>query len=153
MSVENVIDLLFQLTGKTGDIAEKILKDRTLQNKNLFFTPFDPINPKKDAGFRALTVVTAPIAASILSVTSSLVAIFLAFKSLYDLSVNGKDEALVTLGDSGTMLLASAVALLVGVIGPLANLIDLIGSGINSLGSADESAEVPYSTSPYASKY
>lgn len=145
--IEDIEEIVVAFTGTTGDIAANIMSGRAYPVKSSFFKPIDPINPKKDAGFRAITIVTAPIAASIMSVTCSLAAIFFAFKSLYDLSVYGKYVALETLGQSGTCLLVTSVALLIAVIGPFVNLVDLIGSGIDNLSSADERVDAPYSAS------
>ena len=97
--------------------------------KSIFFQPYT----KSDCFFKAISIITAPIAFSIFSVEFSLCSVFYAFKAIIDLVMLSPERALDNLKASSDNFISMVICLLSALISSIVNAIDLIGGGIATL--------------------
>ncbi len=144
MSIDKIKDFLHDHAGVTTKNLLSAVQDDQ-------FSPqfFKPYGSKADPFLRASTIISAPVISSILSLGYLANGLFVSIVSLIT-AFHSTATAKISIKVSAELLLCSGLCFLSAFISPLANLIDLIGGGINKIkeikessSSTSESGDIP----------
>lgn len=107
------------------------------QKDTVFFKPYTSV---KDGVVRVASIVTAPVMFAIHSASAlleTLASLLRVASGLLEGNVNGRDSVTTHLGDACEQLIGCAFMLLTAFVSPIANAVDVIGSGVTSLTSGE----------------
>lgn len=135
MNSKEFDSFLLNNSGVTGQANKAIKKKIYDEFENPFRSSifFKPWQSKSDPFYKTLSIITAPVCLSILTLKLTLESVFLAFKSIVDLAQSGSKEAKTTFKRSMKCLLGMIIALVSAIVSPLVNIVDLIGSGVSTI--------------------
>ncbi|MBL7480472.1 hypothetical protein [Legionella bononiensis] len=126
---------LFDQCGTTNNLFDHVRLDKKTPIKSLFFNPY---KSPKEFLYQGASIVTAPICLTIISLELATASLYLGLKSIVDLTQLNTHVAKIHIIDAVIHLVFSVIAAIVGLASPVINLVDFLGSGINTMMHGNE---------------
>lgn len=128
MFLDDLNTFFLRHSGVTGKVVDLVMTDNT--REPAFFSAYrsglDPL-------CRTLSIVTAPVCMALLAAEFFVGAIVFAFKSLFDVFIDGPQKAKKSATMACGCLLMLAVSIFASFLSPLINTLDMIGGGVNTV--------------------
>ncbi|KTD37482.1 putative integral membrane protein [Legionella moravica] len=131
-------EFLFDQCGVTYAVFDHVRLDKRTPIKSLFFNPYKSPN---EFFYQGASAITAPVCLTIITLELAAASVYLGLKSIVNLAKLNPQVAKIDIIDAAVYLVFSFIAAVVGVASPVINLIDFIGSGINSMIALNEPSQ------------
>lgn len=144
IDINNFLANLIEYTGVAGEF---LLNGEMFENKQASTKAskddnhsafFRPVKSVPDFTWRSLYVVTAPIVFALGAVTCAFICLGTLIASIIETACDNPQEAKDDLMFSGTFLLYAIASVILALVSPVINAIDLVGGCVKSFSNLDE---------------